>query len=270
MPYKLLRFAIAACGVAFGQSWNHDPGSASGPLSWGYLGGYTSFATCGTEKQAVGARQTPINIVTASATPSDLPALIFKYSPTPLVVENRVHVVEVVNEEPGTLQVGTAPADKYRLLQFHFHTPSEHKINGVASQMEVHFVHQNALGELAVVGVMMNLDNARANPLFDRIFSNAPYLALFSNAITNSVNLGEIDPTELLPGNRGYYTYSGSLTTPPCSEGVHWYVLTDPVYVSSAAIADYRRVLSSAPNNYYSSNNRPIQPLNGRAVLVSK
>ena len=270
LPNRLLCLALAACGAALGQSWNHDPGSPNGPLSWGFLGGYNSFATCGTDKQAVGARQTPIDIVTASATPSNLPPLTFHYGHTALVVENLTHVVEVVMKAEGTLQVGPGPTDTYKLLQFHFHTPSEHKINGVASQMEVHFVHRNSLGDLAVVGAMMNVDDSKANPLFDKIFSNAPYLAFFSGGNTSSPNLGEIDPTELLPEHRTYYTYSGSLTTPPCSEGVRWFVLTDPVYVSSSSVPAFQRVLVNSPNNFYPRNNRPIQPLNGRAVLVSQ
>ena len=267
--WKILPITIAVCGVVSGQTWNHDLGSKLGPLSWGYLDAYNGFATCGTDKQAVGARQTPINIAAKGAVPTDLPALKFNYVPTTLVVENLNHVVEVVNEQADSaLLVGTALADKYKLVQFHFHTPSEHKIDDAGADMEVHFVHQNALGELAVVGVMIKADNGKANPLLDKIFNNAPYLSFFGQANSASAPLGEINPVELLPEKKSYYTYSGSLTTPPCSEGVHWYVMTEPVYVSNSSVTIYQRILQA--NSRFQFNNRPIQPLNSRPVLVTK
>src|SRR4051812_23331790 len=115
---KILTLTMAVGGVVSAQSWNHDMGSKIGPLSWGYLDAYNGFATCGTDKQAVGTKQTPINIVTKSAVQTELPALKFNYVPASLVVENLNHVVEVVNEEAeSVLLAGTAPADKYKLLQ---------------------------------------------------------------------------------------------------------------------------------------------------------
>lgn len=269
---KGLLAGLAICGLASAQSWNNDPKSPNGPLSWGFLGdSYTSFATCGTTKQAVGGKQTPINIVPGSAKPADLTPLTFHYKPIELDVENLAHVVEVINAEAeNTLSVGTSVPDKYKLLQFHFHTPSEHTIDAKDAQMELHLVHQNDLGELAVVGVMLQVDDAKANAAYDKIFTNAPYLT-FTGANSKSGHVGEIDPTELLPEKRTYYTYTGSLTTPPCSEGVHWYVMTEPVYISAKTVSIYQSLLaSSGANNYYKFNNRPVQPLNGRPVLVSK
>lgn len=265
----MLSLASASVALAFSQSWNHNPDSPNGPLAWGFLGSYNAYATCGTQKQAVGAKQTPIAIVSKSAIAAELPKLQFHYEPTKLVVENLNHVVEVVNENAASyVKVGSSPVDQYKLLQFHFHTPSEHTIDGVAAEMEVHFVHQNALGELAVVGVMMKADDAKANHAFDKIFNNVPYLAFFSGANSSSPELGEFEPSELLPEVTTYFTYSGSLTTPPCSEGVHWFVLTEPVYVSRSAVSRYQQVLIN--NSGYAGNNRPLQPLNGRTVLVTK
>lgn len=266
---KPLFVAILACGAALGQTWNHDPNSPNGPQSWGYLGGYNAYATCGTSSQAVGTRQAPIDIVSAAARPADVPSLTFNYVPTALAVENLGHVIEVANEEAGSvLLTGPSPADRYRLVQLHFHTPSEHRIDGRSSDMELHLVHQNALGETAVVGVLLQADDARANPAFTRIFNNAP--KLLSGATAKGEPAGSLNPLDLLPRNRAYYAYAGSLTTPPCSEGVHWYVLAQPVYVTSAVVAQYQRLLTeSAINNHYKSNNRPVQPLNGRAVIVS-
>jgi carbonic anhydrase len=268
--YTAVLLAVVACGAAFGQSWNHDPNSPIGPPFWGFLGGYNPFATCGTDKQTVGTRQTPIDIDTAGAKQADIPSLNFRYSPTKLVVENLGHVVEVVNEaDDSALLVGPSLADNYHLVQFHFHTPSEHKIDGVAAQMELHLVHQNALGELAVVGVLMKVDNDKANPVFDLIFNNAPYL--FFHTTSASDPHGEINPADMLPQTSTYYNYAGSLTTPPCSEGVHWFVLTQPAYVSSNVVAIYQRLLAQNPgNNGYPFNARPTQLLNSRPVLVSK
>ena len=267
--WKISSITIALCGVASAQTWNHDPGSPLGPLSWGYIGGvYGTFATCGTDKQTVGARQTPINIVSKNAKTSEVPTLKFHYVPTKLVVENLGYVVEVVNEEAeSVVSVGTTVVDEYKLLQFHFHTPSEHTIDDKPAEMEVHFVHQNALGELAVVGVMLKVDNSKANPLYDKIFNNAPYLSFFGGGNTSSPQAGEINPTELLPEKKTYYTYSGSLTTPPCSEGVRWYVMTEPAYISSTSVTIYQNILQA--NSRYKFNNRPIQLLKDRPVLVS-
>jgi carbonic anhydrase len=268
--YTVVLLALLACAAAFGQSWNYDPNTPIGPLSWGFLGGYNAFATCGTDKQAVGLRQAPINIVTAGLKPSGLPSITFRYKSTPLVVENLGRVVEVENETDNSgILVGLELADTYQLVQFHFHTPSEHKIDGVADQMELHLVHQNALGELAVVGVLLKVDNTKANPVFDEIFNNAPYL-FFHQTATNDTHL-KINPVDMLPKTHTYYNYSGSLTTPPCSEGVRWYVLTQPAFVSSKAVAIYQGLLSQSPlNNYYPFNARPTQLLNDRPVLVSK
>jgi carbonic anhydrase len=266
--YRFVTLTLAVCSISGAQSWNHDPASPEGPGSWGFLGAYNGFATCGTDKQAVGTRQTPINIQSKAAVSADLPALQFKYLPSELIVENLTHVIEVVNEEAASsLLTGPGLADKYKLLQFHFHTPSEHKIDNSAAEMELHLVHQNALGELAVVGVMLKADDSKANPLFDRIVYGAPQLSFFSLKNTASAPLGEFDPVEMRPEKRTYFNYSGSLTTPPCSEGVHWYVLTEPAFISAHAVTAFQRLLAN--NNRYPYNNRPIQPGNNRAVLVS-
>ena len=154
------------------------------------------------------------------------------------------------------------------MLQFHFHGPSEHKIDGAFADLEAHFVHQNALGELAVVGVLLKVDNSKANKIYDLILNNAPSLKFFSQANSATVPLGEIKREELLPSNRAYYTYTGSLTTPPCTEGVHWFVMKEPVYISDSSLATHKRVITE--NSRIPTNNRPVQPLNNRPVLVTK
>jgi carbonic anhydrase len=252
-PCRTLLLTLVICAPCLAQSWNHDPGSPIGPKSWG--------GTCES-----GIKQTPVDLAPGAARKSELPALEFHYKPTHLVVKNLSHAVEVENEsEESSLIAGPAAADRYHLVQFHFHTPSEHTIAGVAAKMELHLVHRNAAGRLAVVGVLLNADGKRANPLFDRIFTNAPEKAGSGPAA------GELNPVDLLPPDRTYFTYDGSLTTPPCSEGVRWFVMTNPGFVSQAAIEKLQRVLAADPgNNRYSYNNRPLQPLNGREVLLSR
>jgi len=140
---------------------------------------------------------------------------------------------------------------RYKLLQFHFHAPSEEKIDGVAYPMEAHLVHQNADGKLAVVAVL--LTEGRPNAALDPVFKNLPQTE--GSKKTLGANFNAI---ELLPEARSYFSYVGSLTTPPCSEGVRWQVLEQPVEVSKAQIAVFRKL--------YNMNARPVRPLNDRQV----
>jgi carbonic anhydrase len=193
--------------------------------------------------------------------PTALPALAFVYATTPFEIENTGHVVEVPYAEgAATLRIGF---DAYALVQFHFHTPSEHTIDGGHGEMEVHLVHRNTVGDLAVVGVILRV-GANPNPLIEQILANAP-------SATGAVELeGEVNATSLLPVSAGasYWTYSGSLTTPPCTEGVRWLVAKEPVNVSAAAVANLRRIVSQFPGYGGSGdNNRPVRPLDGRVVL---
>jgi carbonic anhydrase len=141
-----------------------------------------------------------------------------------------------------------------KLVQFHFHTPSEEKIDGKAYPMVAHLVHQNVEGKLAVVAVL--LTQGKENTALDPLFENLPPSE--GAKTTLGANFNAVD---LLPAERGYFKYVGSLTTPPCSEGVRWQVLKRPVEVSKAQIAAFRKL--------YQMNARPVQPLNGRKVEQS-
>jgi carbonic anhydrase len=266
-----LSLMYATAGHA--QAWNHDPDSSIGPNHWGFLHDtYNSYATCGTSdkegmlKVEVGKKQTPVNLITTAVTASaELKDIDFEYSDTPFHIINTGHYVEVEYElGHGAIEVGNSLPDGYSLQQFHFHAPSEHEINGQLVDAEMHLVHQNALGELAVVAVMLIVDDANANPLFDQIIFNAP-------AAGTDVEVGgEVNAKDLLPTNRRYYTYTGSLTTPPCSEGVHWFVMAEPVKISSAALKQFHTIIGQFPGyNGFSKNNRPVRPLNGRSVFTS-
>ena len=224
------------------HSWSYS--GEHGPEHWGDLD--PAFATCKT-----GLRQSPIDIT--GAKPSDLPAMKFDYKAAPLHIINNGHSIQV-NYAPGSMMmVGGAT---YELRQFHFHHPSEEKVNGKGFTMVAHLVHAKADGKMAAVAVL--LEEGPANPVIQTIWSHAPAKAGPEEKHADvQINVGD-----LLPADRGYYTYIGSLTTPPCSEELSWFVLKKPVTLSKEQVEAFSKL--------YPMNARPIQPLKGRLILESK
>jgi len=240
-------FAVTALchglqGHAEGKHWAY--GGHVGPGEWGTLD--KAFATC-----KLGKVQSPIDIRGPKA--ADLPAIKFDYKPSPLRVIDNGHTIQV-NYAPGSsIEVG---GTRYELVQFHFHKPSEEKINGKSHDMVAHLVHKGADGKLAVVAVL--LDKGGANPAIDAIWKNLPKEKEKETAAANVV----VDAATLLPADKGYYTFQGSLTTPPCSEDVRWLVLKTPVKIAEGEIAAFGKL--------YPMNARPTQPLNGRAIQATR
>jgi len=222
--------------------WSYS--GAESPAHWGSLG--PEYSAC-----SLGHMQSPINL--AHAKPADLPALIFDYKATTLNVIDNGHTIQV-NLAPGsTLSVG----DKtYSLKQFHFHHPSEEHVNGRGFPLVAHLVHQDSEGHLAVVAILF--DEGEANALINSLWSNIPA----NKGKAEDVPSVSVQPLHLLPVERSYLTYTGSLTTPPCSEGVTWYVLKNHPTVSTQQIATFSKI--------YPKNARPIQPRNGRSILESQ
>jgi carbonic anhydrase len=216
-----------------------------GAEHWGGLD--EDYATC-----ADGTAQSPINIVTESALYVDLTNIQFSYGSTAMKIFNNGHTIEVEVDKGSFI---TYNEIQYDLLQFHFHTPSEHTADGEAADMEVHFVHKDPLsGTLAVVGILLMADEA----------DNANYADIFASLPTEK---GEPQPTDvmldlntLLPETTTFVTYQGSLTTPPCSEIVRWLLLTTPLNLSSAQIEAFTAI--------FPLNARPVQEQNARDVLV--
>jgi carbonic anhydrase len=160
----------------------------------------------------------------------------------------------MVNYAPGsTLTIGDTV---YKLTQFHFHHPSEEHINGKKFDLVAHLVHADANGHLAVVAVLFHV--GPANSLLDTLWKNIP-AEKEKTVVLSSVS---VNVQDLLPAERGYYTFAGSLTTPPCSEGVTWYVLKTPVTLSPEQLAKIVKL--------YPANNRPIQPAYQREILETK
>jgi carbonic anhydrase len=229
--------ASVAHGADHAPHWGY--GGEHGPEQWG--GMEAAFSSC-----KLGKEQSPIDI--RNAKKSALPPLDFKYTNSNAEIVNNGHTIQVNLADGGALNLDGVP---YKLVQFHFHAPSEEKINGKAYSMVAHLVHQSAEGKLAVVAVLVT--EGRANAALDPVFKNMPQTEGGKKALGTDFNA-----TELLPAQRSYFRYVGSLTTPPCSEGVRWQVLKQPVEVSKGQIAAFRKL--------YKMNARPVQPLNGRAV----
>ncbi|MCG8556618.1 MAG: carbonic anhydrase family protein [Proteobacteria bacterium] len=216
-----------------------------GPQHWGDLS--PAFEQC-----KLGMEQSPIDIQASAATPTDLPNIHFNYQPFPLEIVNNGHTIVINVEEGSHIEVG---GSVYELIQFHFHALSEHTIDGQHSPMEVHFVHANARGSLAVVGAMMEVGPTE-HPDYAAIWAHLPQ----QKGMPHQVASVMVDATDLMPMSQQSYRYAGSLTTPPCSEGVAWHVLTDPVMLSQAQIDAFTAI--------YDHNYRPVGDLHGRQVLL--
>ena len=244
------------------------PASAADTVEWGYhgtigpefWGGLSpSFATCD-----AGVEQSPINI-RGAVKDRRLSPIVFNYHATPLKVINNTHTVEVEYEAGSTMTVN---GKTYNLLQFHFHIPSEHDVRGKEFAMEGHLVHARGSGdsvELAVIGVLIK--RGGFNPFIQRIWDVMPTDT--SEASEVVVEGEEVNAVELLPRKRTYYAYDGSLTTPACSEGVKWHVLTRPIKISAGQIDQFGAIFLE-PGNFPEGNARPVQPLNERVIKRSK
>ncbi|KHD06083.1 hypothetical protein PN36_17115 [Candidatus Thiomargarita nelsonii] len=227
--------------MTYKTHWSYE--GKTGPAYWDCLS--EEYALCGSGKQ-----QTPIDIT--NSIKADLPPLIFNYQPIPLIIENNGHSIQITADKAGTLKIGE---NAYQLLQFHFHSPSEEAINGKRTDMVIHLVHQNIQGELAVVAVLLKAGDL-PNSCIETLGDLMPQTQ--GDAQHHDV---QIDINELLPNQKDYYSFAGSLTTPPCSEGVKWVVLKQTVSISPTQLAQYQAL--------YTENVRPLQALNDRKVLSS-
>lgn len=221
--------------------WGYDGEGA--PANWARLRG--EYATCGTGK-----RQSPIDI--RDGIKVDLEAIKTNYKTSLFRVIDNGHTLQVNVGEGSTLNI---QGKRYELQQFHFHRPSEERINGRAYDMVMHLVHRNDDGELAVIAVL--LEKGNENPQIQTVWNNMPLERDMEMAPAEAIDLAK-----LLPEKLAYWTYMGSLTTPPCTEGVLWIVLKQPLQVSPEQVGIFSRL--------YRNNSRPIQPPNGRLVKESR
>lgn len=215
-----------------------------GPAHWGDLA--PAFAAC-----KLGVAQSPIDLTSdIEAKPHDL---AFRYVPSPLEIVNNGHTIQVDYAPGSTLLSG---GRQYALLQFHFHHLSEHTVDGRPAAMEMHLVHRDAAGNLAVVGVFMS--TGQPNEALEHVWQDMPA----QEGDRRVVEGATINAASLLPADLSYYSYTGSLTTPPCSEDVRWFVLQRPVEVSQEQIDRFAAL--------YPDNARPTQPLHERTLFFSQ
>ncbi|TDR71717.1 carbonic anhydrase [Photobacterium lutimaris] len=234
--FKVLLLAIAAASLSSAQAaeWSYE--GEHGAENWG-----KNFVTC------EGVNQTPIDI--KHTIKAELTPLQIDYQGKVHEVINNGHTVQANVEGKNQLVIDDQTFD---LKQFHFHTPSENYIAGKQFPLEVHFVHANAEGQLAVVAVMFNT-GPRGNEAFNTLLATVP------EADQTLPLKDALNPVDLLPREREYFRFNGSLTTPPCSEGVRWFVMREAQTGTEQQIDSLRKVMGD--------NARPLQPLNARVVL---
>jgi carbonic anhydrase len=227
--------------------WSYE--GATGAEHWGDLD--PEYAACNAGKE-----QSPIDIRNAEHV--DLPALRFEYRSGPLkyLINNGYTIRVNYHDAPGGGNFLIAGGQRYQLKQFHFHRPSEEYVQGKPYDMVVHLMHESSDGKVAGVAVLLKA--GRANATIQRIWEHMPKTRGKEEEIAGV----EVDPAGLLPSDTAYYTYVGSLTAPPCSEGVTWFVVKTPVEISPEQINAFAEL--------YPHDVRPVQPLNGRVVKESR
>ncbi len=254
MRKSTLLNVVLVFGLIIGVMTFVGTAAASGPVHWGYEGeegpehwGELSpdFAACSEGKE-----QSPVNIpATAPVNPADI---VFNYQPTALNIVNNGHTIKVGYDEGSSIEID---GKTYNLLQFHFHALSENTIDDKYSDMEMHLVHQSADGEYAVVGVMM--DRGTENSAYAPVWDNMPA----EEGEPQTISGVSVNGADLLPQDQSYYRFNGSFTTPPCTEGVKWFVMSNPVELSDVQVTAFEQI--------YNGNYRPVQPLNDRPFLVT-
>ena len=238
----VLLVALAGCSEATHPTAHWGYKGAEGPAHWGRIS--SDFALCDSGKH-----QSPIDIT--DTIDGDLPSLNFDYTTKGRMIVNNGHTIQV-NYAPGSLlSVGD---QSFELKQFHFHSPSENTINGRTYPLELHLVHADHEGRLAVVGVLF--EYGAANQDIATIWQHAPQETAGEGLMPDAFNAAR-----LLPPNRlDHYRFSGSLTTPPCSEGVSWFVLKATQTVSVQQVERLVAILEG-------TNNRPVQPTHARLIV---
>lgn len=226
--------------VPRGTHWSYE--GDSGPANWSKIN--VDWAKCGN-----GSRQSPIDI--RDGMKVELEQISFDYHPSSFNVVDNGHTVQVGVSGGNYITVQNR---MFELQQFHFHRPSEERINGKAFEMVVHLVHRDAEGRQAVLALL--LERGAPQATIQTVWNNLP-LEKFETMQPSIL----LDPAEMLPARRDYYTYMGSMTEPPCSEGVLWMVMKQPVQASPAQMALFSRL--------YPLNARPVQPANGRIIKES-
>lgn len=211
------------------------------PEKWGDLN--PDWVTCKTGKN-----QSPIDI--NETIKGNLPKLEMVFTTEVKNIINNGHTIQINTTSHMGVEID---GESFTIEQLHFHTPSENLLNGTSYPIEIHFVHSNKQGQLAVIAVMAN--EGKTNPIINKLLELTPKEINSTYYIERNMTL-----KDLFPNDMHYYRYSGSLTTPPCSEGVIWIVMKQPIEISKSQIQAFVTSLKG-------QNNRPLQPLNGRQIV---
>jgi len=212
------------------------------PENWGKLD--KKFKAC-----SEGKNQAPIDL--SNFIKADLKPLTFAYNATATEIFNNGHTVQANVAKGSSFSLD---GKDFELLQFHFHTPSENTIKGKFFPMEAHLVHSDKDGNLAVIAVMYEQESE--NAVIKSLWEKMPKKVGDKHSLADAA----INAFDLLPKDKSYYRFSGSLTTPPCTEGVRWIVMKKPVTISKEQVDEFAHVM-------HHPNNRPVQPLNSRIIL---
>lgn len=235
----------SACAMAqSGGNW--DYAGKTGPLAWGKLD--PAYQAC-----SKGHEQSPIDIHGAHLN-KKLQPIEFHYIAGSVEVENTGNLI-VVRVRPGSYIV--AEGVRYDLQQFEFHHPSETAVKGKLTDMDVELLHKSSDGKLAVIEIRMALDRGAPNAVLAMLWPHLPKTAGAKATVTDMVN-----PRGFLPPDQGYWTYTGSLTTPPCTEGVRWFVFENEISVSLDQIRAYTYL--------FRLNSRPLQDAHGRRIEANE
>ncbi len=245
LPAVLFLCVATTFGAAQSAHWDYY--GRTGPLGWGRLD--PAYRLCSQGKE-----QSPIDIRGAKLNKA-LQPIEFHYMAASVELENTGNGVEV-HVKPGSYSI--AEGVRYDLQQFHFHHPSEEAVNGKLTEMVVHLVHKSADGKLAVIAVRLSEERGDPNAVMASLWQHLPKEAGKTEKDPDMVN-----PGGFLPGDRGYWTYMGSLTVPPCTEGVRWFVYEQPVSISRTQVRAFEAL-------GYRINSRPHQDRNGRKIEDSE
>jgi len=234
--------STAALAQQTGANWAYE--GKDGPLNWGKLD--PAYAACSKGKE-----QSPIDIRGAHLNKS-LPPIEFHYIAGSMTLTNTGHTVQVTPPAGSYIVVG---GTRYDLVQFHFHHPGEEAVKGKLPDMTLHLVHKSADGKYAVIAVRLN--EGDPNAVLAALWQHLPKKTGETDKLTD-----EMSPAGLLPADRGYWTYTGSLTAPPCTEGVRWFVFEQEVDISRAQLRAFGAL--------YKVNSRLIQDTHGRKIEASE
>ena len=241
----VLVFAAASFVTAqTATPWSYT--GKTGPINWGKLD--PAYKSC-----SQGHEQSPIDIRGARLNKA-LPPVEFHYMAASVTLENTGNTV-LVHVHPGSYIV--VDGARYDLQQFHFHHPSEEAVKGKLTDMVVHLVHKSADGKMAVVAVRFTMDRGDANTVIAALWPHLPASTGSTESVTDMIN-----PGGFLPADRGYWTYTGSLTAPPCTEGVRWFVFEDVLSISRAQLRAF--------TNIFPMNSRPLQDTHGRRIEANE